>query len=205
MELTTTYLNRIGADFEVIINPCGIQMGNKYSDGEWIDPFSEGVRNVINTCISSLGFGWLARGNFSWDTSGNLYGPDTTYTDFDTQEEETIKAWELLANGSMKFNNGCGIELNGDPGSENQVYSYLCDVGLMATNPMTNECSWFSNDGVYLGSEQTYANARQHSTIVIGSSGITYNGDKSISWSDLFSFLESNGATVTATSTPIVT
>ena len=205
MELTTTYLNRIGADFEVIINPCGIQMSNKYSDGEWIDPFSEGVRNVINTCISSLGFGWLAKGNFSWDTSGNLYGPDTTYTDFDTQEEETIKAWELLANGSMKFNNGCGIELNGDPGSENQVYSYLCDVGLMATNPMTNECSWFSNDGVYLGSEQTYANARQHSTIVIGSSGITYNGDKSISWSDLFSFLESNGATVTATSTPIVT
>lgn len=199
---------RSGASFGLVVCPYGIQMSYRSAaaaDTAWNHSATSSSPGNVNTYIGADGAGWLASGTFSWDGNGNLYGPDTTYTDFDTDEEQTIKAWELLSDGSMKFNNGCGITLNGDPGAENEVYSYLCDVGLMATDPMTNECSWFSNDGVYLGSEQTYANARQHSMVVIGSSGITYNGDKSISWSDLFSFLESNGAAVTATSTPIVT
>lgn len=206
MELTTTYLNRIGADFEVIINPCGIQMGDKYSDGEWIDPFSEGVRNVINTCISSLGFGWLAKGNFSWDTSGNLYGPNTTYEDFDTAEEQTIKAWELLADGSMKFNNGLGITLNGTPGGEGYNYVDLDYAGILVYNDDLDYVSKFRNDGIHLWS--TGYGPTVSPDVKITNNGISIKdldggGNpvlKVITWEDLFSFLDSNGATITTTS-----
>lgn len=206
MELTTTYLNRIGADFEVIINPCGIQMSNKYSNGEWIDPFSEGVRNVINTCISSLGFGWLAKGNFSWDTSGNLYGPDTTYEDFDTAEEQTIKAWELLAGGSMKFNNGLGIKLNSKPGGEGYNYTNLDNTGVLVYDDDLDYVSKFRDDGVYLWS--TGYGPTVSPDVKIANDGISVKGFDSggnhvlkvITWEDLFSFLDSKGATITTTS-----
>lgn len=151
------------------------------------------------------GSGWIARGNFSWDTSGNLYGPDTTYED-DTAEEQTIKAWELLAGGSMKFNNGLGITLNGKPGGEGYNYTDLDNTGVLVYDDDLDYVSKFRDDGVYLWS--TGYGPTVSPDVKIANNGISVKGLDSggnhvlkvITWEDLFSFLDSKGATITTTS-----
>ena len=164
-----------------------------------ISPFGIGIGMISGgkpyVYLPAYDTGWLANGNFSWDTEGNVYGPDTTYTNFDTQEEETIKAWELLANGSMNFNNGRGITLNSDPGGENQPYSVLGYKGLDARDPESNDRSVLWADGLHM-----YSIGNNNPTISLNGGGIVFNLNgtvtKYITWEDLFDFLEAKGATV---------
>lgn len=180
--------NKSGSSNVIELSPDGIELYNSF-----ISDINSG--KTVYTSLAADGSGWLANGNFSWDTEGNVYGPDTTYTNFDTQEEETIKAWELLANGSMNFNNGRGITLNSDPGGENQPYSVLGYKGLDARDPESNDRSVLWADGLHM-----YSIGNNNPTISLNGGGIVFNLNgtvtKYITWEDLFDFLEAKGATV---------
>lgn len=200
---------RSNGSFGLVVCPYGIQMRYKSAaaaDVAWSTSATSSSPEDVNTYIGADGAGWLASGTFSWDGNGNLYGPDTTYEDFDTAEEQTIKAWELLADGSMKFNNGLGITLNGTPGGEGYNYVDLDYAGILVYNDDLDYVSKFRNDGVHLWS--TGYGPTVSPDVKITNNGISIKdldggGNpvlKVITWEDLFSFLDSNGATITTTS-----
>ena len=106
----------------------------------------------------------------------------------------------------MKFNNGLGITLNGTPGGEGYNYVDLDYTGILVYNDDLDYVSKFRNDGIHLWS--TGYGPTVSPDVKITNNGISVKdldggGNpvlKVITWEDLFSFLDSNGATITTTS-----
>ena len=198
---------RSGASFGLVVCPYGIQMRNNSAGAtntnvEWSTSATSSSPGDVNTYIGADGTGWLASGNFSWDGSGNLYGPDTTYENNYSGETGTIKAWELSANGSMTFHNSKSIRLEGSPASEDPLVADLSHVSLKIWDENLDNQSKLTSDSLEFWNDlDSTWTSRPDIRIDYCYLTINNGGDiKSISWSDLFTFLESNGANVQTSS-----
>lgn len=191
------YTNRSGksGDYDGIeLSPESIKLYKSY-----IGDVSSG--EIVYTLLNADGSGWLARGNFSWDTEGNMYGPDTTYENNYSGVTGTIKAWELSANGSMTFHNGMSITLEGSPADEDPSMAELSDYSLKFREENFDVQSRFTSKSIEFWSDLNSAWLRPdlcidcyHLSIIDG--GTT----KTVTWSDLFSFLESSGVNIETSS-----